>query len=1669
MAAEAPPIASPKTGLPPPREPETSTAEQGATELIKHLQLRLGAQSSALEKARVHAEIGRIYEIELRDLKRASSHYQKAIELAPDLLAALQGARRTYVALGQTRALPNIYDAELRVTKRPRHRASLLYRKGLVLESLSQDQTAALQAFRDAAQLTPFDPTIQKAVERCERKASAWPGLSKTQERLAELLKADSELSAAIICERARLAEVRETNPRKAVQLYLAAFDRHSGNVAARRALRRLLPGSGEWNALHRVLVAEASAQVDAPAQAQIWRDIAELQSDRLGNYDEAIAALEEAANLEPSSLVTLRRLVSAYRHVDHPAAAVDAGARLFALSDNPNERTSVAVHLADVLSKIEDRETEATTWLERAAELDPQMESARTALELAYTRSENWEGLRNLLTRAAESSTDNLLRADLYSRLASLLEVRLGRVDEAIAHLRKALTYVANYAPAIQDLVRLLNETSRWTTLIELYESLVDIESDMVATTSYLLRIGAIYEDNLNQPTSALRAYQQALELEPSNRVVLQAVQRTSARAKKWPVLTASLEQEALLTAGQPRAGLLKLRAALIHFEELDDVQAGIRLADEVRQNDPDHRGMLELLARMYEAEGRWNELQSVLERLAELAPSTERARSLYRIAELAETRRGRASEALQFYQQCLQLDPKHDLAFEAIVRIVSQTQDWSALERELQTKTKSETDPQQRAQRAVALGRVREGHLNDNAGALAAYRQALSAAPNYPPALDACRRLLTANEDWRGLRALVEDEAKAATQAPEKMAAQLEKADISEARLEQRNAAETTLLEVLKEDVTVEALLRLEALLLSRNASKELIDVYQWLYAKSGTAETKAVALREVARLLDGEAERVSGDGNAGAGQASDSDEPPRGADVYAALLEHVPDDIEGLEGLRRFALDNGDVAQAAELEDRLAQHHDDVTQKVFYLHHRALRLESSDAHAALESYRLILTLDPKNAAAVRGLSRAAKASGDVDALRDAAAREATIIGEVTHATELLRHAATAAREAGDLDAATRDLEAALDHQPDNTDVAWELKELLVESGDLQRLVQRFRRAATRAPAEVAARLHLELAKVHAERLQNLPSALGDVKNALKADASNVDAIALMAEYYERNRQWKEALEALQRLLGATRDAERLTNAHIRCAILNEEHLGDKEAALQSLQQALRLSPDNQVALIRQARVEAELGHGAKAMTAVQKLISLTTDHRARADLLVDLAAVQFATGEKHAAADSLLESVRTNGAEGRGLDAFEALMKSSPAVAKGESLAKALETHISATDSPDSAAVLRLADVYTRILQRPRQGIQALRAAVAQTPQNSEIWLALVRKIHSTESVDTAIVACEEFIAACTDDPDAYRELASLMRAQQDEVEAVNALLPVAALRASNEQEHAAIHARGRAPLPSSADLQVNGFWQAISVDGSLHHPTAGLVGAASDSWAKLWTFEPSHYGVSKRDRIAARSPHPLRQLADEIAATVGAGDFDLYVHNGSHADVTVEMSSPPAIMVPRWAESLSDNELTYLLARPLILIAQNVAPAGRLSVAELGAVISATLVSCTTLVLPVDPTLTAQVGKSISLWARRRVEGAAQACAATPIDYFAWAHAAQLSAALGAAILADDLVAAATFAARAEGLTTPTSGLSADLLRAWTTTSSRQLRHGLHGTAPKREFF
>lgn len=1504
-------------------------------------EIELATQPDLFRAARLNYEIARLLEYPLGDLGQAATYYLRAHGLLPEYLPILRGARRVLLAQRNfQRALP-LFDAEIRLTADPRRKAGLMYAKGSLLADVLKNEAEARAAYAAARELDPGNVSVLKALEQIDARVGAWDQLEKDFAQIASSVEKDPRHRSALVARRAHLFEVRHKNVGTAVELLETAIDLDPQAPGAFAALKRLHHGQGRWRELISVLEREAAQIADPDMKAMAYYRVARLHSERLGNRDKAIAALERSVAENPKYRLVVEELIRLYAAADRFDAQVKMLELLVGNIEAPQERISILYQIGEIHELRLYNEDEAIRWYEAALQIEPTFRPSLRALSKLYSRRKLWEPLIHMLHAEAEATEDSSRAAAAHTRMAEIFEVQLGDAEQAIDHHARALALHPGLATSFKALTRLYGDAGRYHELIELLERGIDEAAEEDRRIAYLFRIADLYSDYLHEPVQAAHTFRRVLKLDPDHLGAIHALQRVCEVSGRYKELVDALELEAAKTLDKQRIVVLLGRAAEILDDKLEDREGSLIRYRRALEIDPKHAPALAGLGRLYHRIGRWDDLLAIYEReLAITPPGRAAVALLHTMGQLAEDRIGDDTRAIDCYRRAIAMDAKHGPSLHGLARLLQARRAFAELVEVLELELRSLSDPKSRALTAYRIGRAYEEHIADATKAVAAYHKATEAVPEYRPALDGLARVRAAQEAWPGIVEDLATEAATSREPALATAALLRAGEIFAEQMNQPERAIAAYERVLERDpINIAAMLALEPLYRQQGLWKSLVELYLRQSKTLTDDGARVAALREVAHLYENQA-------------MGDADQLRA---AYTAILQRVPSDPVALAALERLALAARDDALLTRVDAQLASGDDDPALLGAYYTRLGETLERAGTmSSALKAYEMGLAHDPDSLGAMYGLVRVATALDDPRALVAAKTRLATAErGGETAANLLVETAKTRLQRLDDAEGATQDLETALERWPDHPEAADMLYKILLMLDHGTRLVEKLSQAAESARStERSGALWLRIAELYADELGNIAGGISVLRRVLRDRPNHVGMLMLLADLYNRNQQWGDAAETYSEVVRMSGSADALFNANNNLASILADHLGDLARARGCLEAALTIRADDRVTLLKLTDIQARLGDGAAAAETARRLLRAATSTEERVASIIHLATIEQNLGHRAQALEALLSAVILEGPDGKAAHRYKSLLGDGGG---WEHYEQALLKHLQQVSGDDARvcrAYLELASVQADLLGQLQRALATLEMGITEVKDDIPLRVEYGARLRGDGRLAEAIAAYRQLVSLYPANAEGWRGLVSCYVDRGRMGEAGLALAPLCVLGAASESDMRALSKMTPKPAAATPGSFTPEVLRAYCDRGSQAAVAEKLLFAINASLGKLYLGDlQQRFGVNPKEKITARSGNPLRTFVDRIAALFAIPDYDLYVFRGAGTVASLEFGALPVLLVPATVLRLPEPQQAFVIARALASVQRGLQALSRFKASELMLILAA----------------------------------------------------------------------------------------------------------------------
>jgi tetratricopeptide (TPR) repeat protein len=639
---------------------------------------------SGREKAEVLAAVAEVYEDRLDNADEATRRYESVLELDPLSLSALKGLERLYARAGKFRELLKNLREQLKLAATPRQKVGLLERIGALHEEQFLEHEAAANAHSEALDIDPNHEASLTALARGYRSLGLHDDAVGVLERHVKIVE-DPGRKAELLTSLGRALLESGKRPDRAIEVYRAALelkpdDREILNAIAKLS-EQLSDAKGAVAALERSVSLMKEPKEKAEALARMGRILAAA-----GEREAAAGHFKQALEFDSGNAEAAAGLRASFADRGDYAGAISSIEKEIEASAGATQKSKLLAEMGNIYrDKVKDLRN-AETSFKRALELDPTNVAAASPLAEILFEGERWEEAVKIYETwapsAAALSREQAIR--LFGRLG-IIYTKLGRTDDAVASFKKARGAAPEERGVLGDMARAAFDHELWGEARALYAEYLSRygkELDKPERGLVLYRLGET-KRQAGELDGALGALSEAAELEPNHPAVLRSKAAVHLALEQWEEAIRCKRLLMDVASEQERHDLL-VEVGQVLAEKLGDRQKAAKSLTAALEIVPNDRNVLSRLMQVYSDEKEWDKLVDVVERIAQLVTDPRQLAKYHQTAAvICQRESGKLDQALQYYDMALDNDPTMLKAFDGIVEMLADRQDWAGLER--------------------------------------------------------------------------------------------------------------------------------------------------------------------------------------------------------------------------------------------------------------------------------------------------------------------------------------------------------------------------------------------------------------------------------------------------------------------------------------------------------------------------------------------------------------------------------------------------------------------------------------------------------------------------------------------------------------------------------------------------------------------------------------------------------------------------------------------------------------------------------------------------------------------------------------------------------------------------------------------------------------------------
>lgn len=1138
--------------------------------VIELLQAQDSASLTDQERVGLRIEQAQIYATRLNQTAAAIEHLEQALKLDPGCVTAFRLLEKAYATAGDTGALIQFYNRYTFDPNVAELHLSLLQNLARVQEETPHLQSQAIETYEKIIALEPGNLLAINALKRLLVAHRQWDRLALVYQQ-EETLTRDPHRKALVKYLQARIEADHRQNPRQAEALLREGLEADPDNVLLLDELETIHEASRNWEALVDVHARKFEQSREAESRVELAFKIGAILQERLERFDEAAQWYERALEAKPDYLPALHVLGKLYARSGRDDRLLDVMIREAELVDDPRLKAMRYFVVAEhAQRKARDHET-AVRYYRKLLDLTPGYLPAVKALSELFAflgRIEDWIAMNELQL----SGTPNLNREQvvyLLEKNASLWE-HLNQPDKAADCHRRVLARQPEHLSSIQALGRLYARTGQWERLIEINQLESDLINDQHRIVSLLCKNAEIYEQQLGDEERAIDYYRRVLTLSPSYLPAVRALGGIYQRRKNWEELVKMYHRE-MEAAGQgEQAAGVRFKVAQIYDEELNNPQKAETNYLRVLQDDPAFTPALHALTKLYQAQGKWQALIELFEsQLSRIQDDSLKRLSLYKVAELFETRLGDLKKAEATYLRILETDPRNLAARRGLYRIYAQTNQRGEQLRLIDLELDEVDDDEARLALLVQAADIVSELADRDEDAIRTYHQILSLDPDNRIAFQQLERLYRKHARFEDLADLYEARCERTQEPREKIPLLWLTIDVLENHLADFERLCAAYAEAIRmEPFNSRAIAFFEDVYARERRFEELLDIYARRHQLS---EDKGQLLHlyvASGQLLEFELGRLD-----------------EALEKYESALALDPEHFAARQGARRIyaRLEKwADLANLLEAEMESAPNSAALVATAHQLGYiRETKFNRRDL--AVDLYLKVLEIDPGHREAYLRARKILEERREYGLLVELHERRLGTLEARDERAEMLRRLAELCEnQLSDLERAIRHRQALLELEPEDLEELRHLAELHRKRADWENAIELYERIIPRLDDARALRdLYFRIGEIYQEHMKDYARSVSAFETVLTYEPDDLLAMEHLGELYKTLNLSEEASEIFGRLLNFDLPRDKEIRYTLALGEIELEQRDSEDKAIGYFQRAMALDPGNSTLL--------------------------------------------------------------------------------------------------------------------------------------------------------------------------------------------------------------------------------------------------------------------------------------------------------------------------------------------------------------------------------------------------------------------------------------------------------------------------------------------------------
>ncbi len=1483
------------------------------------------------ERMKLLVRLAELYRDRLGRREDAIDAWKRVLDINDTHGEALQALRTMYHEDENWPALFEILQQLSETTGDDAERAGYMADMAEIAEVCLGKVEDAINLWEDVLAVTPQSFEAVQQLQRLREGQEDWNGLVEAYERELAMGQGDAARRLDLFKRIGRTWQQQLEDGLQAQMYWEKARAEDAFDAETLEALHVIYRDNYAHEALAGCIEARLeSGHYDVEAQVALWRELAELRTEPLGDRPAGIDAWRAVLELAPGAPDAIENLENLYESEERWADLVELYRVKLGYTEDAAQQIETWLHMASIQEeRLQDQAAAAGTYVEILTHAPDNVEASQR-LEAIYEAFEQWADLAQLLTSRNAHLGDMEDRLMNLQRLAGLYEHKLGQADGAFMVLESAIDEAPEEPHVLSELARLAELTGLWPEMLAIYDRVIE-HLDPDAALDAMLKAAYVQRDKLQDPASAAAYFERVLEHAEDSEPALRALVDLNIDLEQFEKLVDVLQRLSYVTMDYQEKVVLLSSAAEVFEHNIGDRERAVGAYEAICEVDESNREALGALERLHTERGDWRALIDVLERVSRVEPQRESELKL-RVAQILEGNLGEIDEAIGVYEDVLAVDPNNAVAIEALQGIYGERNDWAKLVDVFERSYGAATNDEQRVEACRNIALLQQEVFKDAEQAAEAFQRILYIVPDDAEAIEALERIFAETSRWDDLVDLYEKKRGVAQTAEERAQALMAMAAVYRDQIGDLDSAIGSYERALSE----------------APGHRPALDALRDLYREQGLWEQLIGTLDRTLAVESGHEERLALHCEQGSVRRDELNDAFGAAEHYKQALAEWPGHPQPVQALidlysyeERFDL----VLET--LEHKLQHAQDDVARADVHVELASLfRDKLHDEGRALEHLELSVQANPESEETLWPLADHYMATRNwtkAMPLLDVLVDKLDARGDRERLAQVHKRLGQCAEAVYDDDRALDEYSAAVEHASPDKETLRGLARLHFKKQNYSEALRYYQQVIDTYGSELSDEdfvlLYLNLGE-SALKLGRISVAQTYLSRVIQHQPNNAGAIERIVEVLEAHGDWAGAISYMQQLLALKSEPLAKFNIQLKIADIFRDNLRQPDKAVEAYQKAVGYGNFSKAPLMQLVQVHIERRNFDEAIRWINKIIEIEED-AGRKSTWAYTAAVTYRdeVGDRESAIKYLNLTLDYNIEK---LEAFRAIDELLTHAKEWKPLEQNYRRMLQRVQKagaswPKYGAVnfmlyRNLGEIYRSRLKRTDYAISAFELARKIKPDDEAIHEILAGLYESTpDQLDKAVEEHRYLIRQHPDRFDSYHKLVELYKRMKAYDKAwVMAGLLVALNRAEPDEERFYRDHQSAAVAETNRIVDATAMSQLVA--SQQEDPYLGQVFAIL--YASLYKSLPlkqlKEHGLKKKDRIDLSEGLLICSVINSVCRILGLQPPEVY-RSSTRMGIEILDTQPPVLSIgPDMLQGKGEKDLAFHLARRLMYL-------------------------------------------------------------------------------------------------------------------------------------------